>query len=171
MMNGAGKLGRLYADALCFHDARKFTSLEKTASNMFLILKFQPATAAKAGRLVSKAYGEADRAERSGASYGKVLLELTKIETLLGLPSGVAYCQTRWWEEFRKKNWLLVLYYLFRQHLKAFGILNVHKALPCTYHLAMAGKAHHDRVRAAAHAAKYFEVILLLERDRVPFIG
>lgn len=181
-MTTSANLGRLQADIYFWHDEMRFDELSNTVKLIFEQLAVDKNTSGQLGDLISNAYQLADKAEdamrannpkREHELYSEALQKLTEAEEILNYKKGTAFHQIKWWQYFRHKKMVKVVYHIFLQQLKPYGISGIPKALSLSYYLVMVGVGHNkrDKELSAKYAEKYWDILLTNKGTGYPFLG
>jgi hypothetical protein len=172
--------GYYHKEMFRLHDLKKWDELEENSKRMMVTLGYSQENAENASRFVLDAYREADSAsdaQKSGdaqkeeVSYQNTLnnfLEASKClrSDIRGLRHKIGWYK---WERHNKP--LLVAYYLFREHLKRFGILRFGLVISTTWTAFLGGYfAHkkHDWEKLEKIMVKYWRYIRRVYTTRPP---
>lgn len=164
-------IGWYHREMFRLHDLKEWDSLKENAQEMMLALGYNREGVKKASEFVLEAYRNADfaaEAQKLGnndeeASYYDITLNnfLQASKSLNSNTAGIEY-KIGWYKFERHNKPFLVAYYLFREHLKRFGILHLDVVI-CTTWVAFWGGyfAHkkHDWEKLENVMIKYWRYI------------
>lgn len=164
-------IGRYHREMFRLHDSKKWDKLKQNACEMMIALGYESENSEKASWFVLEAYRNADfaaEAQKLGnsdeeASYYDTTLNhfLQASKSLNSNTAGIQY-KIGWYKSERHNKPLLVAYYLFREHLKKFGILHLGIVICITWIAFWGGYfAHkkHDWEKLENVMVKYWEYI------------
>jgi hypothetical protein len=173
-------IARHHREMFHLHDLKEWSSLEENAREMIIALGYDEEDAKKASVFVVRAYQNANlavEAQRKGdvdeeiASYNSVLDNFKLASISVGSDtSGLKY-KIGWYRSDRHNNTILVAYYLFREHLKRFGVLHFGTVIFTTWIAFWGGYfAHkkHDWEKLESVMVKYWKCIYRIYPTRPP---
>ena len=164
-------IGRYHREMFRLHDLKKWDKLEQNAREMMIALGYEPENSVKASEFVVEAYRNADLAAKAQElgnnneeriSYNSTLNNFVLASKCLNSSTvGLKY-KIGWYKFERHNKPFLVAYYLFREHLKRFGILHLDVAIYTTWFAFWGGYfAHkkHDWEKLESVMIKYWKYI------------
>lgn len=140
-------VARYHREMFRLHDLKQWDSLKENAREMIVVLGYHREDAEKASAFVLEAYRNADlaaKAQRQGninderTSYNHVLDNFMLASRSVGSDTTALKYKIGWYKSDRHNKAFLVAYYLFREHLKRFGVLRL-GVVVCTTWVAFWG--------------------------------
>ncbi len=164
-------VGWYHREMFRLHDLKEWNKLKENAQEMMLALGYNREGAKIASEFVVEAYRNADLAakaqklgdtEEERISYNNTLNSFVLAsKSLCSDTAGIQY-KIGWYKADRHNKPFLVAYYLFREHLKRFGILHLDVAIYTTWVAFWGGYfAHkkHDWKKLESVMIKYWKYI------------
>ncbi len=164
-------IGWHHREMFRLHDLEDWHNLKQNALNMIIALGYGQNEAEKSTEFVLLAYKAADsavEAQKAGDIdterniYNNMLTNFVAASESLHSETGSIRYKIGWYKSARHNKPLLVAYYLFREHLKRFGILHL-DVIICTTWVAFWGGyfAHkkHDWEKLENVMIKYWKHI------------
>lgn len=164
-------IGRYHREMFRLHDLEEWDTLKQNAIEMIVAMGYDQQDAEKCTEFILLAYKNADHAveARKGGDIDTERIIYNNMLTNFVLASQSLHSETAsirykmgWYKSARHNKALLVAYYLFREHLKRFGILHVGVAIYTTWVAFWGGYfAHkkHDWKKLESVMVKYWTCI------------
>ncbi len=164
-------IGWYHREMFRLHDLEDWSNLKRNAIEMITAMGYDQEDAEKCTEFILLAYKDADRAvkARKGGDidteriiYNNMLTNFVRASQSLHSETASIRYKMGWYRSARHNKPLLVAYYLFREHLKRFGILHLDVVI-CTTWVAFWGGyfAHkkHDWKKLESVMIKYWKYI------------
>ncbi len=164
-------IGWYHREMFRLHDSEDWSNLKRNAIEMITAMGYAQEDAEKSTKFILLAYKAADsavEAQKAGdidterIIYNNMLANFVAASETLHLETASIKYKMGWYKSARHNKPLLVAYYLFREHLKRFGILHLGIVI-CTTWIAFWGGyfAHkkHDWEKLEGVMVKYWKYI------------
>ncbi len=164
-------IGSYHREMFRLHDLEDWINLKQNALKMIMAMGYDQEDAEKSIEFILRAYKVADsavEAQKAGDIdterniYNNMLTNFVAASEALHSETGSIKYKIGWYKSARHNKPLLVAYYLFREHLKRFGILHLDVVI-CTTWVAFWGGyfAHkkHDWEKLKSVMIKYWKYI------------
>lgn len=161
-------IGWYHKEMFRLHDLEEWDHLKRNAREMIVALGYDMESAEKASEFVLVAYQKADCAAKAQRSentdeeriaYKEMLTNFVQASRSLRSETASIKYKMGWHKWARHKRPLLLVYHLFREHLKRFGILRLDVVISTTWMAFFGGYfAHkkHDWEKLERAMAKYW---------------
>ena len=147
-------IGWYHREMFRLHDLKEWNKLKDNAQEMMVALGYNPEGAQKASEFVVEAYRDADLAAKAQKlrntdeeriSYNNMLNNFVLASKSLGSDTAGFEYKIGWYKFERHNKPFLVAYYLFREHLRRFGILHLDVAIYTTWVAFWGGYFAHEK--------------------------
>ncbi len=161
MKANAKRLGKLYAEIWWAHDKKNYNLVEKKYVEMCRLIGINIGLSKKIALHVKLAYKNSDVYENSSDFFDKCLSEFLGARRSIGLSDNISFNQIKWWIAFRKKKYLSVAFFVFKQQRAMFQRINLNTFLS-TYYFIRSGFSHNQRNKkeTSVWLAKYWNCFL-----------
>jgi hypothetical protein len=164
-------IGRYHREMFRLHDLEDWDALKQNAGQMILAMGYSQQEAQECTDFILLAYKAADRAVEARSRgdidaetiiYNDMQTSFVRASQSLHSESASIKYKMGWYKAARNNKPFLVAYYLFREHLKRFGILHVRVVMYSTWIAFWGGYfAHkkHDWTKLERVMVKYWTSI------------